>query len=121
MKVVHSASELRKDLKGPCVLIPTMGALHEGHAALIRAGIAAQVGDVQQAIARLDLAASGFDAADMRLHAACARRRKGELLGPAGAPLVAEADAFMASQAIARPAQWSAMYNGSIAHVTHPT
>ena len=83
-------------------------------AALIRAGIAAQQGDLQQALARLDVAAVGFDAADMRLHAACARRRKGELLGPAGAPLVAEADAFMASQAIVRPAQWSAMYNGSI-------
>ncbi len=68
-------------------------------AALIRAGIAARSGARPQALAHLDRAIAGFDAAHMALHAACARRRKGELLGPAGVPLVAEADAFMASQA----------------------
>src|SRR5690606_4759705 len=84
-------------------------------AALIRAGVAAQQGDVAQALVRLEAAAAGFETAGMRLHAACARRRRGELLGPGGAQLIAQADQFMASQAIRRPGQWSAMYNGSAA------
>lgn len=82
-------------------------------AALIRAGIAAQNGDIQQALVRLEAAAASFDTADMPVHAACARRRRGELLGPSGATLIAQADQYLASRAILRPAQWSAMYNGS--------
>jgi hypothetical protein len=84
-------------------------------AALIRAGVAAQNGDIAQALVRLEAAAAGFETAGMRLHAACARRRRGELLGPSGAPLITQADQFMASQGIRRPGQWSAMYNGSAA------
>ncbi len=85
-------------------------------AALIRAGIAAQNNDIPQALVRLGAAAASFDTADMRIHAACARRRRGELMGPGGAQLIAQADQFLASQAIRRPAQWSAMYNGSARH-----
>ena len=80
-------------------------------AALIRAGIAARSGARPQALAHLDRAIAGFDAAHMALHAACARRRKGELLGGlAGAALIAEADRTMVDHAIVRPRQWAAIY-----------
>jgi len=80
-------------------------------AALIRAGIAARTGARAQAIAHLDAAITGFEAAHMVLHAACARRRKGESIGgPAGAALIAEADRTMVDHAIVRPRQWAAIY-----------
>jgi hypothetical protein len=80
-------------------------------AALIRAGIAARTGTPAQVIVHLDIAIAGFEAAHMVLHAACARRRKGEVIGgPAGAALVAEADRTMIDHAIVRPRQWAAVY-----------
>ncbi len=80
-------------------------------AALIRAGIAARTGARHQAIVHLDVAITGFDAANMALHAACARRRKGECIGGlAGAALIAEADRTMVDHAIVRPRQWAAIY-----------
>jgi hypothetical protein len=46
----------------------------------------------------------------MAVHAACARRIKGALVGgESGQRLVAEADAAMAAQGIARPDRWAAM------------
>ncbi len=78
--------------------------------ALIRAGVLAARGRRSDALPDLDVAIAGFRAADMSLHAACARRRKGELLGGAeGARLVADADAVMREQGIARPDRWAAL------------
>jgi serine/threonine protein kinase len=80
-------------------------------AALIRAGIAARTGARTQAIAHLDVAIVGFEAAQMIVHAACALRRKGECVGGvAGAAMIAEADRTMVDHAIARPRQWAAIY-----------
>ncbi len=80
-------------------------------AALIRAGIAARTGARAQAIAHLDVAIAGFEAAQMIVYAACARRRKGECIGgPAGAAMIAEADRTMVDHAIVRPRQWAAIY-----------
>jgi hypothetical protein len=78
-------------------------------AKLVRAGIAAVRGDAPRAVALLTEAAAGFDAADMRLHAAAARRRLGGLLGGTeGEALVAKADAWMAGQQIRNPARLTA-------------
>jgi hypothetical protein len=80
-------------------------------AALLRACVAAARGREEEAQTRLDAAESGFLAADMTLFAACARRRKGEMLGgEEGRALVADADAVMQGQGIERPEKWTAMY-----------
>jgi len=80
-------------------------------AALIRAGIAARTGARVQAIAHLDVAIAGFEAAHMLVYAACALRRKGECIGGlAGAAMIAEADRTMVDHAIVRPRQWTAIY-----------
>ncbi len=80
-------------------------------AALIRACIAVRIGDRNQALAQLDLAIAGFEATHMKLYAACARRRKGELTGgQPGAAMVAEADRTMIENSIVNPRQWTAMY-----------
>jgi serine/threonine protein kinase len=80
-------------------------------AALIRACIAIRTGDRAGALTQLDHAIAGFDATGMNLHAACARRRKGELTGgQPGAAMIAEADRVMIEQSIANPRQWTAMY-----------
>jgi hypothetical protein len=47
----------------------------------------------------------------MRLHAACARRRLGQLLGgESGARLVDEADAWMREQKVVQPSKIAAVY-----------
>jgi hypothetical protein len=71
-----------------------------GLARLLQAGLASLTGDEEAAMERLDEAAGIFDAADMRLHAAAARRRRG---------LVEEADAFMKAQRVREPRQITAM------------
>jgi len=77
---------------------------------LALAGVAASHGDDATARARLEAATSGFEAADMSLHAAVARRRRGELLGgDAGRVLVESADAWLRGQRIAAPERWVAM------------
>jgi len=79
-------------------------------ALLLRAGAAATRGETERALSLLEAAETGLAAADMALHAAVARRRRGELLGgDSGRALVAAADAWMASQAIRNPERMTAM------------
>ncbi|HEX2573133.1 MAG TPA: protein kinase [Polyangia bacterium] len=61
-------------------------------------------------------AATGFEAADMRLYAAAARRRRGQLLGgAAGAALCAQADAVFREQGVERPERAAAMLAPGVA------
>ena len=79
-------------------------------AGIVMAGLAASMGDLDQAKEQLDAAASGFDAVKMPLHAAIARRQQGRLLGgDEGRALLEQADAWMKSQQIKAPERWSAM------------
>jgi hypothetical protein len=82
-----------------------------GVAALLLASMAALEGRTEEALRELDQANAGFTEAEMALHAACARRRKGELLGgEEGRELVAEADAVLYGQGIRNTARWADMY-----------
>src|SRR5262249_28431687 len=73
-------------------------------AALIRAALAAGEGRTEAASARLARAAHAFEHLDMRLYAATARRRAGELIrGDARRRLIARAGHWMKSQEIADP------------------
>ncbi len=77
----------------------------------IRAGIAALRGEKDAAAEFLQRAVTGFEAADMPLHAAVSRRRLGELLnGQAGRSLIDEADAWMTGQGIKNPPRMTALY-----------
>jgi len=79
-------------------------------AGLIRACIAARRGDTTTAAELFEQTARELDAVDLRLHAAAARRRRGELVGgERGTTLVADADAWMASQKIRSPERMTAM------------
>ena len=71
----------------------------------------AKIVPVPQSAAALRASADAqFTATDMALHAAVARRRRGELLGGVqGAALLAEADAWMTGQAIRNPSRMAAM------------
>ena len=80
-------------------------------AASLEATVAARRGDDDAARAGFAAAAAGFDAADMAVHAAIARRRLGERTGgDQGAALVAAADARMRELGIVRPDRWAAMW-----------
>jgi eukaryotic-like serine/threonine-protein kinase len=73
-------------------------------ATLIRAAVAHQRAEPEQAASLLSQGVVGFERADMRLYAAAARRRMGERLGDErGHDLMAEADAWMAEQRIKNP------------------
>lgn len=77
---------------------------------VLRAGVAAARGQTDAAIQMLESAEAGFGAAEMALHAAAARRRRGELVGgDAGGSLVASADGWMAGQGIRCPERMAAM------------
>jgi hypothetical protein len=75
----------------------------------VRSGIAAARGDRESAARNLRDAAARFDALAMRLNASAARRRLGILIGDRGRNLVAEADAWMASEQIRNPSRMTAM------------
>jgi hypothetical protein len=73
-------------------------------AELVRASVAALRGDRDGAIRSLSSAETGFEATDAGLYAACARARRGQLVGgPEGEKLSSEAAAWMTEQRIARP------------------
>jgi hypothetical protein len=77
---------------------------------LTQAGIAAAQGNRDDAMALLKAAEAGFEAADMALYAAAARRRRGQLTrGKEGQSLVDAADLWMAGQNIRNPERMAAM------------
>ena len=79
-------------------------------ARLLRAGIASVRGDRTAALDYASAAERELSVADMALHAAAARRRRGQLEpGKDGDALVAAADGWMASQGIRKPAGMAAM------------
>ena len=72
---------------------------------LIQAGLAKRHGDDSQAAILVSQAVEGFEAADMKLYAATARRRLGEILGgDNGRELIRQADDWMSRQQIKNPA-----------------
>jgi hypothetical protein len=78
-------------------------------ACLLRAGVAALRGAREEARASLQAAIARFDALDMALYAAAARRRCGELTpGERGDRLIAAADEWMRGQGIQNPARLAA-------------
>ena len=79
-------------------------------ARLLTAGLAGLAGRVDEAVAALAAAEPELEAAGMELHLAVARRRRGELLGDAGAELVAQADAWLTAQGVANPARLAALF-----------
>jgi hypothetical protein len=77
---------------------------------LLSAGVAVGRGEVARATAILDEAVRGFEAGGMAVHAAAARRRRGQLLGGGeGARLVAEADQWMTSERVKNPRRLAAL------------
>jgi tetratricopeptide (TPR) repeat protein len=79
-------------------------------AALLRAGIAATRGDTVRAIAELEVAERGFFEAEMHLYRAVAARRRGQLLGDAGTGVVADAEAWMATQRVKSPRRMCSLF-----------
>jgi serine/threonine protein kinase len=82
-----------------------------GSAALVRAAVASAEGHQEEAVRSLEAAITGFTEAEMVLHAACARRRQGELLGgDEGRALVATSEETMRARGIREPARWAACF-----------
>jgi len=81
------------------------------YARCLQAAIAVQRHQFDEGRARLQEAVDRFDACDMLLNAAIARRRLGEIVGGVeGRSLVALANAWMSTQGIQDPERWTAMY-----------
>ena len=79
-------------------------------AEFIRAGIGAMEGDRDAAISHLQRAEHGFQALDMALHTAVARRQRGRLSGGLeGEALIRAADDWMGSQGIRNPGRMAEM------------
>ena len=79
-------------------------------AGLLRAGIASSRREVESSISLLESAERQLESADMALHVAAARRRRGEILGgDEGRMLVTAADSWMANQGIKNPGRMTAM------------
>jgi hypothetical protein len=79
-------------------------------AQLIRACVAVNRGESGRALTLLQMAEAGFNEADMALHAAVVRSRRGSLVGgDEGRALVAGANQWMATQGLSNPARMTAM------------
>ena len=77
----------------------------------IRAALAAASGYESEAVQRLERAAAGFDSADMRLFAAAARWRRGQLVGgDEGRLLMAQAVDWMEQQRIRNHQRMTTLY-----------
>jgi hypothetical protein len=81
----------------------------DGFALLLNAAVAFQEGDRAAAAHRLAAAVDAFDRAGMKMYAAGARRRLGQLQGVNGRRLVQEAEEWMATQAIRSPPSMTRM------------
>jgi hypothetical protein len=82
---------------------------------VIEGTLAAARGQDALAISLLGQAALGFDAIDMSLYAAAARRLEGSLRGgDGGAELVAQADRRFAAEGVQNPARMTALLAGDI-------
>jgi hypothetical protein len=82
----------------------------EAGAALVRAGAAALRRRPEAALAYLEKAIERYEVAEMALHVAVARRRRGQLLGgDTGRSLIRLADDAMAKEGIACGERWTAM------------
>ena len=76
----------------------------------LRAATAHLQGHLDEAANGWERAAQLFEGADMRAHAAVARRRQGQVIGgDAGRALVSAAERFMLKEGIKSPARWTAM------------
>jgi hypothetical protein len=84
-------------------------------AALIRARVALARHQPDAALGLLRVAAAAYDAAAMKLHAACARHGEGQLLGGAeGQARAASAEAVLEAEGVREPRRWVAMLTGAI-------
>jgi len=82
----------------------------DAHAALVRAGAASLGGDGAGALRSLERAEAAYRTAGMAAYAACALRRRGELLPDAdGRPLRERADAELAACGVDAVAPWVAL------------
>ena len=82
----------------------------EALARLVGAGIAFARPDRRLAERLMRVAAEQLDAIEMRLYAAAARRRLGQLLGgDQGREMIVQADVWMTGQGIKNPARMTAM------------
>jgi eukaryotic-like serine/threonine-protein kinase len=78
--------------------------------AVVRAAIAATVGNRRHAAVLVERSEEWLSRADMMLHVAAARRRRGELIGGTeGQALIEDADLRMNAQGIVNPARFTAM------------
>jgi hypothetical protein len=81
----------------------------DGFSSLLRAGVVSLESDAREAERRLTDAVGIFDRADMKLYAAGARRRLGEVRGEHGGGLLREAEEWMTAQGIRNPRSMTRM------------
>jgi tetratricopeptide (TPR) repeat protein len=79
-------------------------------ATVVRAGVAWARGELGRAVELLGDAARAYDAVEMKVHAACARRVAG--VADLDLELVACADEELRAEGIVDPARWARMYTG---------